>query len=53
MAQADIPFRKRMAFEYGRAGAVAPGVRRIVCNNPSPFTFHGTNSYVVGEARSR
>ena len=49
MAQIDIPFRKEMAFEYGRAEAVAPGVRRIVCNNPSPFTFHGTNSYVVGE----
>ena len=49
MTQADIPFRKEMRFEYGRAGTVAPGVRRIVCNNPSPFTFHGTNSYVVGE----
>ena len=49
MAQIDIPFRKEMAFEYGRAEAVAPGVRRVVCNNPSPFTFHGTNSYVVGE----
>ncbi|MDE0384355.1 MAG: MBL fold metallo-hydrolase, partial [Defluviicoccus sp.] len=49
MAEDGIPFRKRMAFSYGRAEAVAAGVRRIVCNNPSPFTFHGTNSYVVGE----
>ena len=49
MAEAGIPFRKEMAFRYGRAEAVAPGVRRIVCDNPSPFTFHGTNSYVVGE----
>jgi glyoxylase-like metal-dependent hydrolase (beta-lactamase superfamily II) len=24
-------------------------VRRILCNNPSPFTFTGTNSYVVGK----
>ena len=49
MTQADIPFRKEMRFDYARAEAVAPGVRRIVCNNPSPFTFHGTNTYVVGE----
>ena len=49
MAEARIPFRKSMTFEYGRAETVAPGVRRIVCNNPSPFTFHGTNSYIVGE----
>ncbi|MDE0172016.1 MAG: MBL fold metallo-hydrolase [Defluviicoccus sp.] len=49
MTEADIPFQKEMRFDYGRAGAVAPGVRRIVCNNPGPFTFHGTNSYVVGE----
>ena len=49
MAEDGIPFRKRMAFSYGRAETVAPLVRRIVCNNPSPFTFHGTNSYVVGE----
>ena len=49
MAEARIPFRQEMAFAYGRAETVAAGVRRIVCNNPSPFTFHGTNSYVVGE----
>lgn len=33
---------------YGRAVDVAPGVRRLTVNNPSPFTFHGTNSYLVG-----
>ena len=26
----------------------APGVVRIVANNPSPFTFKGTNTYIVG-----
>ena len=26
----------------------APGVRRLLCNNPGPFTFKGTVSYIVG-----
>jgi len=45
----DIPFRREFAFEYGRLEPVAPGVRRIVANNPGPFTFKGTGTYVVGE----
>src|SRR5262245_19964014 len=32
---------------YGRAVSVADGLERITVNNPSPFTFHGTNSYIV------
>jgi glyoxylase-like metal-dependent hydrolase (beta-lactamase superfamily II) len=38
-----------MAFEYGKLELIAPGVRRIVCENAGPFTFRGTNLYVVGE----
>ncbi|THF56613.1 MBL fold metallo-hydrolase [Ollibium composti] len=34
---------------YGSAVAVAPGVMRLTARNPSPFTFHGTNSYLVGQ----
>ena len=39
-----------LAFEpaYGRAVPVAPGVERITAENPGPFTFFGTNSYIVG-----
>ena len=32
----------------GRAEQVAPGIRRILCDNPSPFTYLGTNSYILG-----
>lgn len=33
---------------YGRGVPVAPGVERLTVENPSAFTFHGTNSYIVG-----
>jgi glyoxylase-like metal-dependent hydrolase (beta-lactamase superfamily II) len=45
----DIPYRRDLAFEYGRLEPVAPGVRRIVARNPGPFTFKGTGTYIVGE----
>src|SRR3954471_4303010 len=47
----DIPYNKVFTLEPGRAEEVAPGVRRIVANNPSPFTFKGTLSYIVGRGK--
>ncbi|MDQ0317345.1 MBL fold metallo-hydrolase [Amorphus orientalis] len=34
---------------YGEAVTVAPGVRRLTARNPSPMTFHGTNTYLIGD----
>lgn len=34
---------------YGEAIDIAPGIQRLTVNNPGPFTYHGTNSYIVGE----
>ena len=34
---------------YGQTVEIAPGIRRMTVNNPSPFTFHGTNTYLVGD----
>ncbi|MDO6962861.1 MBL fold metallo-hydrolase [Rhizobium alvei] len=42
-------FRRDFDPAHGRAVPVAPGVERVTVNNPSPFTFHGTNSYIVGD----
>ena len=47
MAEA-LPFKTTMQFAYGQPRELAPGVVRIVANNPSPFTFKGTNTYIVG-----
>lgn len=33
---------------HGRAEMLAPNLRRILAPNPSPMTFHGTNTYLVG-----
>jgi glyoxylase-like metal-dependent hydrolase (beta-lactamase superfamily II) len=44
----DIPFNRDFALKPGVVDEVRPGVRRILCNNPSPFTFTGTVSYIVG-----
>jgi glyoxylase-like metal-dependent hydrolase (beta-lactamase superfamily II) len=43
-----IEFKTTMIFAYGEPLEVAPGVLRLVANNPGPFTFHGTNTYLVG-----
>ena len=33
---------------YGEMVEVSPLLRRMVCENPSKFTFHGTGTYVIG-----
>jgi glyoxylase-like metal-dependent hydrolase (beta-lactamase superfamily II) len=38
-----------MDFAYGVAQRVSPRVRRLVANNPGPFTFTGTGVYIIGE----
>lgn len=43
-----IPFIAMPTFEYGRADRVSPLIRRVVANNPGPFTYTGTGTYIVG-----
>ncbi|WP_286828103.1 MULTISPECIES: MBL fold metallo-hydrolase [Kordiimonas] len=33
---------------YGEAEPVSPLITRVLCENPSPFTYTGTGTYVVG-----
>ena len=47
----DISFDRRFDLVPGQVDEAAPSVRRIVANNPGPFTFKGTMSYIVGRGR--
>ncbi|WP_202801938.1 MBL fold metallo-hydrolase [Rhodovulum sp. PH10] len=48
---ADLVFDKSFDLAPGRAEEVYPGVRRLLCDNPGPFTWKGTVSYVLGRGR--
>jgi glyoxylase-like metal-dependent hydrolase (beta-lactamase superfamily II) len=45
----EIPFTRDFDAAPGVLERVRPGVRRMLAPNPSPFTFTGTCTYVVGE----
>lgn len=34
--------------QYGEPVKLGKGILRLTVNNPSAFTFHGTNSYIIG-----
>ena len=46
---ASIPFVKDIDFKPGIPEEVLPGVRRVIADNPGPFTYTGTGTYIVGE----
>jgi glyoxylase-like metal-dependent hydrolase (beta-lactamase superfamily II) len=47
----DIRFDKTFDLAPGVVEEVAPGVRRVLADNPGPFTFKGTVSYIVGRGK--
>lgn len=46
-----IPFVRDMDFTYEEAQQVSPLIRRLVANNPGPFTFKGTGVYIIGKGQ--
>jgi glyoxylase-like metal-dependent hydrolase (beta-lactamase superfamily II) len=44
----EINFLRDFSFQYGVAETLSPLIRRVVARNPSPFTFKGTGTYIVG-----
>jgi glyoxylase-like metal-dependent hydrolase (beta-lactamase superfamily II) len=43
-----IPYVREIDIEYGRSDQVSPLIRRVTANNPGPFTYKGTGTYIVG-----
>ncbi|MBO45222.1 MAG: MBL fold metallo-hydrolase, partial [Rhodospirillaceae bacterium] len=44
-----IPYNKELEFEYGEVDQLSPLIRRVIANNPGPFTFHGTGTFIIGQ----
>ncbi len=48
----NIPFLRDDPLVHGDVEQIAPGVRRVLCKNPGPFTYRGTNTYLIGGGSS-
>ena len=44
-------YRHMGAFDYGAVMRMTPLIRRVVCRNPTPFTYKGTGTYIVGTGK--
>ncbi len=47
----DIPFDKSLDLAPDTVDEVMPNVRRVMADNPGPFTFKGTMSYIIGRGK--
>ena len=36
------------SFEYGVSDQITPLVKRLIANNPGPFTYTGTGTFIIG-----
>jgi glyoxylase-like metal-dependent hydrolase (beta-lactamase superfamily II) len=44
----DLEFSRDFVPAHGTAVEIAPDLQRLTAPNAGPFTFHGTNTYIVG-----
>ncbi|MGQ4808444.1 Hydroxyacylglutathione hydrolase [Candidatus Entotheonellaceae bacterium PAL068K] len=44
-------YRDMGEFEYGVVDHMTPLIRRVICKNPTPFTYKGTGTYIVGTGK--
>ena len=44
---AQIPFVKNFDFTYGEADQLSPMITRVIANNPGPFTYTGSGTYLI------
>ena len=46
----DIPFVREVHFSYGVPDRLSPLVRRVIAENPGPFTYTGSGAYIIGRS---
>jgi glyoxylase-like metal-dependent hydrolase (beta-lactamase superfamily II) len=46
-----IPFVRQNIVQYGMRETLAPLIQRVIANNPGPFTYTGTGTFIVGHDR--
>ncbi len=44
----QIPYVREIEFTYDASEQITPLIRRVVAENPSPFTYKGTGTYIIG-----
>lgn len=47
----SLDFDRDFRLAPGEAEQLSPLVRRLLCNNPSPYTFKGTSTFIVGRGK--
>ncbi len=48
---AGINFVHEIKFDYGACDQVSPLIRRVIANNPGPFTYTGSGTYIIGKGK--
>ncbi len=43
----QVPFVHKFDFSYGICDQLTPYVQRIIANNPGPFTYTGSGTYII------
>ena len=46
-----LPVDRSFDAVYAAPVEISPLIRRVLARNPSPFTFHGTGTYIIGRGR--
>ena len=49
--QENLTFDRDLDAPAGTVRQISPLVRRVVCDNPGPFTFTGTCTYIIGRGQ--
>jgi glyoxylase-like metal-dependent hydrolase (beta-lactamase superfamily II) len=47
----NMEFDRNLTGNPGESREISRNLRRILCNNPGPFTFEGTSTFIIGKGQ--